>query len=234
MFRELSQKIGNIMSLSLVVFILCCYCVAPVAAAAVQPDIEYIIEIEEENTISNESITEDKLPQQSIKTEVESEVIDECFDDAQYNCAYKVPSVDTGFKSYTCYTLLSKQSTQWRLQQLAYTDENGLRKIGDYYLAAMGSYYSTTIGDLFKITTDTGATFTIILCDVKANAHTDRNNMYTRVNNCMVEFYIDLSGYFVLHDRNLFPNGDPGTLGVLKQFSGKVIKVESLGHYDWE
>lgn len=234
MFRELSQKIGNIISLSLVVFILCCYCGAPVAAAAVQPDIKYIIEIEGENTISNESIIEDKLPQQSIETEVESEVIDECFDDAQYNCAYKVPSVDTGFKSYTCYTLLNKQSAQWRLQQLAYTDENGLRKIDNYYLAAMGSYYSTTIGDLFRITTDTGATFDVMLCDLKANRHTDSRHMYTRENNCMVEFYIDPSGYFILQDKSLFPNGDPGTLGALEQFGGRVIKVESLEHYDWE
>lgn len=230
MFRELSQKIRNIIYLTLVVFMLCCYLFAPLMAATVKSEEKIEIIVSVDNSVQNSANV--KLP--SIKTEVESEVIDECFDDAQNNCGYRVPSVPTGFKSYTCYTLLNRQSTQWRLQQLAYTDRNGLRKIGDYYLAAMGSYYSTTIGDLFRITTDTGAVFEIILCDLKSDRHTDSKHMYTVANNCMVEFYVDPNSYFVLWDTNKFPCGDPGTLGALDQFSGNIVKVESLGHYDWE
>lgn len=229
MFRELSQKIRNIIYLTLVVFMLCCYLFAPLMAATVKSEEKVEVIISMNNSVQNSG-----KDLQSIKTEVESEVIDECFDDAQNNCGYRVPSVPTGFKSYTCYTLLNKQSTQWRLQQLAYTDSNGLRKIGNYYLAAMGSYYSTTIGDLFRITTDTGAVFEIILCDLKSDRHTDSKHMYTVANNCMVEFYVDPNSYFVLWDMNKFPCGDPGTLGALDQFSGNIIKVESLGHYNWE
>lgn len=41
------------------------------------------------------------------------------------------------FKSYTNYHCLSRSSAQWRLQEKAYTDNNGLRKIGNDYLVAM-------------------------------------------------------------------------------------------------
>ena len=55
----------------------------------------------------------------------------------------KLPSNFGAFKSYTDYRCLSRSSAQWKLQEQAYTDENGLRKIGDAYLVALGSYYGS-------------------------------------------------------------------------------------------
>ena len=248
MFRELSQK-KNIITLVLIVCLLFEYFALPVSAFYLteevlvdeivtqqiveqEDDFEYTIqdefEIETEETIE-ETIETNTVPMTGAPSEqitVESEVIDEYFDDAQVTGVYAVPSINTNFKSYTNYTLLNKRSIQWKLQEKAYTDENGLRKIDNYYLAAMGSYYSTTIGDTFRLTTDTGVVFDIILCDGKSDRHTDSRHMYTVSNNCMVEFYVDMS--------TLNPDVKrKGSVGILSQFSGSIDKVEALGHYEW-
>jgi len=94
-------------------------------------------------------------------------------------------------KTYTYYTALAKGTPQWRIQEQAHTDENGLRKVGDYYCCAVGTYYSNTVGDKFHIILDTGKEFDIIVCDVKSDRHTDSNHQYTIVSNCMLEFYVD-------------------------------------------
>ena len=248
MFRELSQK-KNIITLTLIVWLLISYISMSVCAInctdGVENEInnkvqsvETIVETDygvaaEQAEIQEEivekpiiEIIESMPSEPNNQTTVESEVIDEYFDDAHTTGNYQVPSINTNFKSYTYYALLNKSSIQWKLQELAYTDENGLRKIGNYYLAAMGSYYSTTIGDMFRLTTDTGAVFDIILCDAKDDRHTDARHMYTKSNNCMVEFYVDTT----VLNRTI---KQMGSIGVLPQFNGSIVKVESLGHYEW-
>lgn len=141
----------------------------------------------------------------------------------------KVPTVDTSFKTYTAYTMLNRRSQQWKLQQKAYTDENGLRKIENYYLAAMGSYYSKTLGDCFRIKTSTGAEYDIMLCDYKADKHTDNLHQYTVRKNggCVTEFYVDYPKLNSLIKRS-------GTVGKLSQFSGDVVEIIYLGYYNWK
>ena len=232
MFRERSQK-KNIITLALIfvwIILLEYFCVLLVGASSIgAPNSIQKTEIQSSNNINTSSLVssnESIKIEEPTQTTVESEVIDEYFDDAQPTIVYQVPNIDTTFKSYTYYTALSKRSIQWKLQEKAYTDENGLRKIEDYFLVAMGSYYSTRIGDCFRITTDTGATFKVMLCDSKANKHTDSKNMYTLENNCMVEFYVDKTNF------NLLPK-IRGTLSVFPQFDGSIIKVEPLGYYEW-
>ena len=252
MFRELSQK-KNIITLTLIVWLLITYITMPICAITYSDSIESEIdntvqsvettvetdygvaaeqaEVQEkvEENVVEEAIVETiepMLSEPNSQTTVESEVIDEYFDDAHTTGNYQVPSINTNFKSYTYYALLNKSSIQWKLQEIAYTDENGLRKIENYYLAAMGSYYSTTIGDMFRLTTDTGAVFDIILCDAKDDRHTDARHMYTKSNNCMVEFYVDTTVLNGTIKRM-------GSIGVLPQFNGSIVKVESLGHYEW-
>ena len=100
-----------------------------------------------------------------------------------------VPNVHD-FKSYTNYRLLSRKSSQWKkIQTIAYSDSNGLRKVDNYYCVAMGSYYTKTLGDLFRITTDTGNIFDVIITDFKADRHTNSTHQYTKRNSCIVEFY---------------------------------------------
>ena len=132
--------------------------------------------------------------------------------------SYKVPK-NMHFKSYTNYKCLSRSSAQWKLQKKAYTDKNGLRKIGDDYLVAMGSYYTKHLGDRFKITLSTEKSFTVRICDFKANSDTNSTHQYT-TNGCMIEFYVD---------RNLNPKARRmGDISYIKGFKGNIIKVEKI------
>lgn len=125
------------------------------------------------------------------------------------------------FKSYTDYNCLSKTSKQWELQELAYTDEYGLRKIDDYYLAALGSYYSRTIGAKFLVTLASGNTFKVMLCDQKSDKHTDSEHKYSRSNGCMVEFYVD-TAVMPEHIKS------SGNIGTIPFFSGEIISIEKI------
>lgn len=122
------------------------------------------------------------------------------------------------FKSYTDYKCLSKSSKQWQLQEKAYTDENGLRKIGDAYLVALGSYYGTTLGTEYTVTLSNGSVFEIILCDCKKDIHTDSENRYTIANGCVIEFYVDSS---ILPSRVR----TMGTISAIPFFSGSVVSI---------
>lgn len=123
------------------------------------------------------------------------------------------------FKSYTNYHCLSRSSAQWKLQEKAYTDNNGLRKVGNDYLVAMGSYYAKSLGDRFRITTSTGNVFTVMICDFKADGDTNSTHQYTN-NGCMIEFYVD---------NNLNSKAKQmGDISYIKGFSGNITKVERL------
>ncbi len=139
---------------------------------------------------------------------------------------YSIPDNGGRFKSYTNYRLLSKSSPQWNKIQChkdAYTDKNGLRKVGNYYCVAMGSYYSSTLGDTFEITTE-GGTFQVVLCDFKANQHTDSTNRYTAHNGCVIEFYVDTDSL----------NSTARQMGDISyadsKFSGKIISITKTGN----
>lgn len=135
-----------------------------------------------------------------------------------------VPNV-RDFKSYTNYRLLNRKSSQWKkIQTIAYSDNNGLRKVDNYYCVAMGSYYTKTLGDLFRITTDTGNIFDVIITDFKADRHTNSTHQYTKRNKCIVEFYVDMN-YL---DRTVARSG---TISSLESFSGKIVSIEKLGNY---
>lgn len=132
--------------------------------------------------------------------------------------SYKVPK-NMHFKSYTNYKCLSRSSAQWELQKKAYTNKNGLRKIGDDYLVAMGSYYTKHLGDRFKITLSTGKSFTVRICDFKANSDTNSTHQYT-ANGCMIEFYVD---------SNLNSKArQMGDISYIKGFKGNITKIEKI------
>ena len=125
------------------------------------------------------------------------------------------------FKSYTDYRMLSRSSAQWKLQEQAYTDENGLRKIGDAYLVAMGSYYGTALGTKYQVTLSNGNSFTVMLCDCKADRHTDGNNQVCTTNGSVIEFYVD---------TDVMPSivRKMGTVGALDKFSGGIVSIEKI------
>lgn len=141
-----------------------------------------------------------------------------------------IPDYDTSFKSYMSYKCITnKSSNQYKLQQKAYTDNMGLRKVDDYYLVAMGTYYSDNIGDRFRITLEGDKTFDVMIGDVKADIHTDKNNMYSPVYNSdgsfksanVIEFIIDTKSV----DRKVKLMGD---VSAYDEFAGNIVKIERI------
>lgn len=134
--------------------------------------------------------------------------------------AYSVPAGHS-FKSYTYYTSLSQHSPQGKLQKRAYTDENGLRKVDDYYCAALGTYYDGSIGTKFLVTLSTGVQFKMILCDVKSDKHTDSTHRYTRSNGCVIEFYVD--------QNKLNPKAKTsGNISSIPGFEGDITGIDKI------
>lgn len=133
-----------------------------------------------------------------------------------------LPDVGGHFKAYMDYRCISDTcSKQYKLQQKAYTDNNGLRKVGDDYCVALGTGFSNKIGTRFEITLDNGNTFTVILADVKSDRHTDDSNRYCLANNSIIEFVVD--------SRNL--NSEVklmGSIGALNSFEGSVKAIKSI------
>lgn len=97
---------------------------------------------------------------------------------------------NNGFKSYMDYKMLtSKTSDQYAMQQDAWTDENGLRRYGDYYMVALGTYYAKSCGETFLITLDSGISFEAITGDIKDDKDTD--SLHQHRNGCIVEFIVE-------------------------------------------
>ena len=143
---------------------------------------------------------------------------------------YALPNYDTYFKTYMSYKAITNtRSAQYKLQQQAWTDENGLRRIGDDYIIAVGTFYSNTIGDRFEVTLANGFTFTATVGDVKADYHTDSQHMYTPVYNergrmisaNVLEFVVDTS-CLPKKVRQL------GTVSGIKDFEGNIQSIEKI------
>lgn len=139
-----------------------------------------------------------------------------------------VPShADNSFKTYMDYRAITDHtSQQWKLQEKAYTDDKGLRKVGDYYCVALGSAFSSEIGAKFEITLEDGQTFKAILADQKADRHTDTTNKYRQLDNGkinVVEFIVDTNKL-----ENL-----PKVMGDVShvsdgEFAGEIIEIREI------
>ena len=138
---------------------------------------------------------------------------------------YSVPDIDSDFKSYMDYRCITNtESAQYRLQQDAWTDHDGLRRYDDYYLVAMGTYYSSTVGDCFKVTLDTDATIYVMIGDIKDNRHTDETNRYHQMGNNrgnILEFIVDSQSLDKYAKRM-------GTVSVIEGLEGNVETIEKV------
>ena len=134
---------------------------------------------------------------------------------------------NNSFKTYMDYRMITNTTSgQWAMQQEAYTDENGLRKIDDYYCVALGSGISDKLGKKFKITLESGETFGVIMAEQKADRHTDPSNRYIDRGNGsinVVEFIVETetmpSIVTVMGDVSHMPGN---------QFAGNIIAMEEI------
>ena len=87
-------------------------------------------------------------------------------------------------------------SKQYELQQECWTDELGLRRHGSDYVIALGTYFSDTVGDRFKVHLDNGNSFYATIGDIKADSTTDEMNSLlqdeTNSNNQFIKMSSDI------------------------------------------
>lgn len=148
----------------------------------------------------------------------EEEVVEEI--SSNKDSEFTIASGASSFKSYMDYRCITNRSSlQYKMQQQAYTDENGLRKIGEYYCVAMGTYYGN-LGDKLYVETDEGANFKVILSDIKSDSHTDATHRYTLANRCMMEFLVETESM----PSSIRSSGTVNGLG----FQGKINYIEKI------
>lgn len=133
-----------------------------------------------------------------------------------------IPDGDTSFKSYMDYRCITNTSSaQYKLQERAYTNDEGIREVDGYLCVALGSYYANYVGETVKITLDSGVSFDAIVGDFKADCHTDSTNRYSPMSGerkNIVEFIVD-TPCLSKKVRNM---GDVSYAG----YSGNVVSIE--------
>lgn len=161
---------------------------------------------------------EEELYSESIAPDEE-----EIYEENYNNCFSE--GFDSEFKAYMDYQCITDtNSVQYSLQEQAYTDDRGFRRIGDDYCVALGTGLTSGCGERFLITLDSGYSFTAIVSDIKADIHTDSSNCYApRGENAgnIVEFIIDSD------------NADDymltcGTASCFEDLSGNVTSVQPI------
>lgn len=131
---------------------------------------------------------------------------------------YTIPEY-SGFKSFMSYKTFGKRSNQYKLQQLAVTDENGFRRVNDYYVVAVGSFFNARVGQRIDLILENEEVIKCVVGDEKADKDTDISNIFSR-NNCMSEFVVDLKSLEDTvknrGDVSFFPN---------EEWDSPVVKV---------
>lgn len=111
---------------------------------------------------------------------------------------------DNSFKSYMDYRIITDTtSKQYELQKQADTNWCGMRMIDNKYCIAVGSYYSTTVGQAVDVIMQNGSTIHCIVADLKQDIHTDVTNRQNP-NGSVIEFLVDTD---ILH-RQIQKAGD--------------------------
>ena len=117
---------------------------------------------------------------------------------------YTVP-ITSGFKSYMPYTAITnKASKQFKLQQMASDGTYGIRTVNNRYCVAIGTAFNAQVGTYFDMILANETVISCIVSDIKADKHTDKNNMITVSNGCLTEFIVNSN----ILDRNAKRMGD--------------------------
>lgn len=133
---------------------------------------------------------------------------------------YSVPE-NRGFKSYMDYRCItSKSSPQYKLQNIyAINGVYGIRQVSSRFCVAIGSYFTTEIGQYFDLILENGTTIPCILSDQKADGDTDSNNISTLHNGCVSEFIVDTHSL----NKTAKRNGDISFCS--SEWSSPVVKI---------
>ncbi len=157
---------------------------------------------------------EEASPQPAEETEPASAAAQEMLD-----------TQETWFKAYMDYrTITNTASEQYELQQQAWTDSQGLRRIGDDYMVAMGTgWLEEGCGERFLVTLETGESFTVIIGDIKDDRHTDADSLYHWCD-CganVLEFIVDT-------DAMSSEVRHAGTISAYDAFAGNITEISRI------
>lgn len=119
---------------------------------------------------------------------------------------YDLPAY-SGYKSWMDYQMITSSGSPQKLLQdeYAYTGTYGIRQINGRYCVAIGSYFTTEIGQYFDLILENGTVIPCILADQKADEDTDDDGIFTLHNGCATEFIIDFDclNYAAKRDGNI-------------------------------
>ena len=123
------------------------------------------------------------------------------------------------FKSYMPYTAItSKSSVQYKLQQQASTDSDGIRCLDSKPMVAVGTGWGLTVGDSALVICENGNNFEVIIGDIKADIHTISDNKTTIINGCRCEFIVDTNSLNITVKYM-------GNVAVLEEYSGYITDI---------
>ena len=138
----------------------------------------------------------------------------------------EIPQGDCSSFLYMDYRAITDTSSkQWELQQIAWTDSDGFRRIGDDYCVALGTYYGN-IGDRFRITTDKGNSYTAIEADAKGSDAVFYDNVHSW-------YHYAGNGYNVVEfvvQTEYLPSAVTisGSCGAVDYLSGNIVSIERI------
>ncbi len=133
--------------------------------------------------------------------------------------------METWFKAYMDYRHITDVcSVQYTLQQQAWTDSKGLRRIGGDYLVAMGTgWLETGCGERFLITLEGKKQITIMVGDIKADCDTDSTNRFRWCGGGanVLEFIVDTR--YLAEDVK-----ESGTVSTYEELAGNIVEIAKI------
>lgn len=104
---------------------------------------------------------------------------------------YTIPTY-SGYKSYMSYRQITSPSAPaYKLEQISYTGEEGIRMYDGRYLIALGLHFNASVGDYVDLELANGTIIPCIIGDRKAWFDTDQSLLFT-ANGCMSEFIVQI------------------------------------------
>lgn len=116
------------------------------------------------------------------------------------------------------WAVTNTSSAQYAYRLLCTTIDTGLRVFEDRYAVAMGTYYADYIGQKIDIQLSTGVWLKCIICEIKADKHTDPLHQYTLHDGSIVEFIVDPSKLSPQVNRS-------GDISHVPGFTGDIVKI---------
>ena len=176
----------------------------------------YISELEKTNATLKKENTQLKKENTQLEDEVEE------LSKEPKKETVVIQATKRDFKSYMPYTAITNRSSkQYKLQQQASTDKDGIRCINSKPMVAVGTGWGVNVGDTVLIKCENGNSFEAIIGDIKANAHTGSDNKTTVSNGCRCEFIVDMSSLNTTVKSR-------GNVAVLVKYSGYITDVVKI------